>query len=355
MDVLITELGTWHDECLYTLCYSLHANGHRVVLAANAKTKSRLLEQGLQNVTDDIVTFNFSSSLAGMRELRRFRRYLLKGGFTHFHLNTAQGSLAWKLFLMPIPSRIKVTGTLHNIAKLSSSIGQRIITRRIDRYMLLSDILAPAYLATGCKVPYTVQYAVLADNSNHTSDTIMKPKDEIWLVVPGAVSFHRRDFSYLLQQNFPSDVRIIILGNINKEDGPAFRALVSELSEEQRSRYIFFESFVPNDVFDSYVRQCDALLPLVHPSNPELRKYVETKISGTYNLSVIHRKPMLCPESLRATGDMSDIALFYPDESLAEYLRTTTPSDISHNSANMFLSTKWTAEHQRQQAAELTS
>lgn len=350
MKVIVAEFGSWHDECLYSSCYMFSQLGHEVVLAANSRLRSRVATS-LSGVTSEQHYFDFGSSLAGLRELWRFRRFVLASGASMLHINTAQGSLAWKFFLLPLPRRIAISGVLHNVAKLRGSVGQKLITRRIDRYVLLSDLLVDAYRATGCRVPSVVSYAIFQPHSEAVDASVCKPAGERWLVVPGAVNYHRRDYETLLQLSLPEGVRVIILGNINREDGPDFRARLAALPAAAQAHFMLFDSFVPNATFEAYLQQCDYLLPLVHTACNGLGKYLTDKISGTYNLSVIYRRPMLCPLTLQPYGAMADVALFYDREdaaSLSALLREGQ-LDKKEAEADLFRSPKWTFAYQLQQ------
>lgn len=346
MKVIVVEFGNWHDECLYAPCLMFSKMGYEVVLAANSKLRGRVGE-ALSSITSEQHYFDFSTRLQDLTVLWRFRQFVIESGADALHINTAQGTLAWKFFLLPLPRRIKVSGVMHNIAKLRGSVGQKFITRRIDRYMLLSDLLIPAYQASGCKVPYVVDYAIFQAEGGVLDVSIQKPSDELWLVVPGAVNYHRRDYDALLELDLPAHVRIIILGNITKEDGLDFKARLEAMPADYQSHFVLFDKFVPNETFDAYMAQCDFLLPLVHTTRGGLGKYLTDKISGTYNLAVIHRKPMLCPQTLNGHGDMHDVALFYESEqaqSLSVMLKQELP-----DTSGLFRSPKWTIEYQLQQ------
>lgn len=346
MKVIVVEFGNWHDECLYSPCLMFSKMGYEVVLAANSKLRGRI-EQELQPVTVEQHYFDFGTRLVDLKVLWQFRKFVIESGADALHINTAQGTLAWKFFLLPLPRRIKVSGVMHNVAKLRSSSGQKFITRRIDRYMLLSDLLIPAYKASGCTVPYVVNYAIFRAQNGALDAHVQKPADELWLVVPGAVNYHRRDYEALLHLDLPSSVKIIILGNINKEDGLQFKAQLEAMPAAYQSHFVLFDKFVPNETFDAYMSQCDFLLPLVHTSRGGLGKYLTDKISGTYNLAVIHRKPMLCPQTLNGHGDMHDVALFYASEepeALSALLRLE-----KFDTRGLFQSEKWSERYQLQQ------
>lgn len=342
--ILITEFSAWHDECLYSTCLLLKAEGHQVTVALNEDLKTRI-GNSLDQVTDNIVYFPFKKGLKGGIALLRFWKYLLKGGFTHLYLNSAQGSVAWKFFLLPIPRRIKVTGTIHNLKKLTSSFGQKIITRRINGYVLLNDILSKRYQEV-CNKPFTAIYPVFYPT--YPIYKLEKPKDEVWITIPGAVSLSRRDYLSLLAPHakYAPHVKFIILGNKNKADGKLVYEKV--LQAGLRDNFIFFDKFVPEEDFYSYVTQSDYIMPLVHPCHKEYGKYLTEKISGTYNLAIAYRKPMLCPKEMESYEDFQDTSIFYHMEELQSSINSLSPISGSH----LFRLPKWRKEVQQARLAD---
>ena len=315
--VLLVEFNNWHDECLFTACSFLKAQGCEYSLVLNSRLKGRV---GKEIYGDAPVLF---LSFDGLRNLissfNKIRGMLKREGYTHLYLNTAQGSVAWKFFLSPIPRRIKVVGVIHNIAKLKGSFGQHLITRRIDRYLLLSDMLLEAYKES-CKKPVTVFYPI--DYPSYGSVEIAKPSGELWIAVPGEMSYMRRDYDAIINSAsaYGKNVKFIFLCNSHKADGDS---IVSRIREyDLAGNVILFDSFVDNTTFYSYIRECDYIMPLVHPSKEKYAKYVIEKISGTYNIAFAYKKIMLCPSEMAAYSDFSDTSLFYDERDLCGFVNS---------------------------------
>ena len=337
--ILITEFSAWHDECLYSTCLLMKAEGHHITVALNEDLKTRI-GTSLNDVTDEIIYYPFKKGIKGALALLHFWNDLLKGGFTHLYLNSAQGSVAWKFFLLPIPRRIKVIGTIHNLKKLTSSFGQKFITRRINGYVLLSDLLTQRYQEV-CNKPTAAIYPVFYPTFN--TFTLPKKRDEVWILIPGAVSLARRDYFSLLPTDvkYAPHIKFIILGNKNKADGKDIYNKVCQLGAQEN--FLFFDGFVPEEDFYSYVLQCDYIMPLVHPRRGEYAKYLTEKISGTYNLAIAYRKIMLCPNEMATYEDFHDTALFYSVNEIQSFINSLTPTD-NHT---FFNHPKWSVQEQQ--------
>ena len=103
---------------------------------------------------------------------------------------------------------------------------------------------------------------------------------------------------------------------------------------------------MPDEEFYSYVNLCDYVLPLVNPKDPVYSKYVTDKISGTYNLAIAFRKPMLCQRELEVYEDFKDTSFFYDNDQFAEFINHLTPNpDVS----KLYQLKKWTLKEQEQQ------
>lgn len=337
--VVITELNPYHDECIYSQCLMLKKMGVEVVVIGNCRAEKRI-RISLAGVADELIFLPFGSGWNGMKSIFRFYRMMKSMGQIHLHFNTAQGNVAWKLFLLPFPKRISVTGVIHNVKKLKKSFGQKIITRQIKRYMLLSDLLLPAYKEACPRSSVTV-YPIFYPK--HKTQPLDKPKGEIWIVIPGGVSYGRRDYDLLLsnETGYPRNVKFILLGNINRADGQV--VLEKIRSRGLDSSFVVFNEYVPDDTFYSYVEASDYMMPLVHPDNSKYTKYVRDKISGTYDLAIAYRKPMLCPKEMKQYEDFADTALFYDKENIASFFKTLPITNINKG---LFKLEKWTLEYQ---------
>lgn len=350
MKILIVEFYTWHDECLLTTCKLLEDNGIEVSLALNQDLEERTAPVLTGVASGGIRYFPFRKGVRGYAALFQLHQHIRKGRFTHVYLNTASGSEAWKFFILPLPKQVKAVGTLHNIVKLSSSIGQKIITRSLHGYVLLSDILQPFYRQC-CTLPSVSVYPII--HPHLEQQDIRKNDGEIWIAIPGAVALSRRDYITLVEAGkrtpYAPHIKFIILGNICKADGHEVRGAIKAAGME--SNFVFFDRYVAGNLFYSYIQKSDYLMPLVHPSKKEYAKYLSEKISGTYNQAYAYKKPMLCPEEMSVHEDFKDSSLFYDINRLAEYVNNLQPPLGS----SFFHLPKWEEQQQAQRLVDFLS
>ncbi len=317
-EVLVIEMLSWHDECLYSVCSLLKSNGYSVLLIADLKLQNK--QTSLSPVVDEFKFLDFHSGLNTFKSIVEVNKVISKRKIRNVYFNTAQGNPIWKFFLIPFSKNINFVGTLHNISKLDNSFSQRFITKKIKRYVLLSEILLPAYEKV-CKKPVSVFYPIIYPIISNVE--FSKPEGEIWIVIPGSVDYRRRDYSILFSGNnlsYEKNIKFIVLGNRSKSDGDKVFMMVKEMQLDDN--FIFFDSFVDDVVFQTYIKMADYILPLVHPDVSPLDCYVSTKISGTYNLAYAYKKPMLCEQSLSKYKEFVDSSFFYSTENFVGFINS---------------------------------
>ena len=197
-----------------------------------------------------------------------------------------------------------------------------------------------------CRKPSVAIYPIFYPAFN-TFELTKKP-GEVWIVIPGAVSLGRRDYLTLLRPDVPyaSHIKFIILGNKNKADGQLIHKEVNKAGFQ--SNFIFFDGFVPEEEFYSYVLQCDYIMPLIHPGRGEYDKYVSEKISGTYNLATAYRKIMLCPKDMETYEDFRDSSLFYDSDDIQSFVNSLKPM----GSDTFYQLSKWEQQEQQKRMKE---
>lgn len=348
-NVIIVELNPYHDECLYSQCLMVKRMDSEINLTVIVNQKAReRIEDTLKTEVDKLIFLPFGSGWQGFVSIIKLYRLVMRTKNLHLHFNTAQGNVAWKLFLLPFPRRIEITGVIHNIQKLGKSMGQKIISRRIDRYMVLSDILLP-YYKVACSKPCVSVYPVFYPK--RVISPLTKPVGETWVVIPGAIAYERRDYDALFleeNKNYPPGLKFILLGNINCADGAS--VLENIHRHHMEKSFVIFEEYVPNELFYAYVEACDYIMPLIHPDIPRYAKYLENKISGTYNLAIAYRKVMLCPKEMQEQEDFLDTALFYDKKRIRSFFNNL---NADRQEKKLFALEKWTLEYQTRQMKRL--
>lgn len=302
--VLLVELFAYHHECLYPQIRFLKDAGVDLTLVANQKLKKAI----------DALELDFEVTYFDFNKLSSFfalRSFIIKNKFEIVILNTIQGSAALKFSLLPLPKWVKVVGTLHDTSKLETSVGQRMISKKYNRFYTLSKyIQTPPMekmrLETTCFNPcYFKEYQLV--NLNKGS--------EIWISIPGSVSWSRRDYDFLVEiaqhNDLNKNVKFIILGNINSQDGIILSEKIKELGIADH--FILFDHFVADELFHSYLKSSDYLLPLIHPDTPSAKQYLTNKISGVYPLSLGYQKTMICHEMFSTVNNFDYPSVYYHD------------------------------------------
>lgn len=316
--VALIEFSASHTECLYSQIMFLKVAGYQVTLLCDKKVEQIVHDFGREI---NIHLFDFEKLIS----LIRVRSFLVRNEINMVILNTAQGSVPLKFSMLFFPPRIRFYGIIHNLYKLETSLGQRIISRKISSYFVLSKY---QYL-------HIHEYKYLSFSYFNPSffpvykNPEKKPNekgDEIWVVIPGALEYKRRDYIYLIifLKSYPIEkLKFILLGNSLKNDGVAFTNMIK--AHQLERFFIYFDRFVPNNLFHFYLQHADYLLPLIHPEIEGADNYTQYKISGIFPLSFAYHVPLLCHDIFRSIEGFEYPAFFYADKNKLYDILTHKP------------------------------
>lgn len=334
MRIALIEFNTWHGECLEPQLKYLKASGCEVTLICPKKTLSAVSAAALSGVR-----YVECPEKKGIRNILAARNALANGHIDVAILNTAQGSEATKLMLLPLQCKTKFIGTIHNLRKLTQSTGQKIINWRIGGYYVISRHLLPQLERLTSK---PTQYFSPLDKSKGpiSAPTQERAAGERWLAIPGSIEFKRRSYAKLIDMVMSplfKNVRFVLLCNAQKGDGPQFLQKVRQilfLKEVHRlgleGRFITFDGFVPSATFDAYMRECDYILALIDKDTPNAADYKTAKTSGSFSLAASYGKPLLCDSYLTDIEKFDPPHIFYhSDEELAEIINSGRQPEAS--------------------------
>ncbi len=304
--IALIEFKTYHTECLYSQILFLQEGGYQITLICDKKVE-KVISDFNRDIT--IISFDFSK----FTSLLKVRSLLIKNNIQKVVLNTAQGNAALKFMMLHYPRWMHFFGIIHNTGKLDTSIGQKLISRKTDSYFVLSKY---QYRHTQERKDLSFTYFNPSFFPEYNSDNIADEKgDKIWIVIPGALEYKRRDYNFLfdfLEKYKEDKLNFILLGNGSRNDGPA---IINKIKELKLERYFtFFNYFIPNNIFHSYLKKADCLFPLIHPETEGASSYRKNKISGMFPLSLTYNVPLLCHEIFRGVEDFDYPALFYNDK-----------------------------------------
>jgi len=321
--VALLELYASHVETIYSQIRFLQQGGYKITLIIS-RAHTALADQVDKDIDVIFTECHNKEGLALWKDLWQIRRHILDCGAATVILNTAHSNPVRNLCLLPFPRRMFFAGTLHGVNKLNRSVTQRIISRRIPNYFLLSDYMHRKALS----VPHAgLRFAVYYPIFHPEFQPVPideKPAGQIWICIPGHVEFKRRDYTSLIEAfaalESKPDVRFIVLGNGSHShgNGPELRRMISERGLTAYFR--FFDGFVSEEEFHTYVQASDVVMPLTHPLNADLMKYAEDQISGSFNLAFAYKKPLLMHRFYERYPDFAGNSLFYDMDGLSVFL-----------------------------------
>lgn len=340
--IALVEMGGSHDECLYAQIRYLKADGHFVSLICNGSLKSNVdYFDGL----DEIHLIELRSGLKQWIDLLRIRKILVKGKFDRIVFNTAQGNVLKNLFLLPMPKRALRFGVIHNLRKLGKSHSQKVITRNLNAYFVLSDYLIDRVdpvvrQSVSLHSLYTVFYP------NYPEVNVEKAANEIWICIPGQVERSRRDYDSLFDSierfGVNEKLKFVLLGRSEHADGDGqyVKKRIAELGVQDQ--FMIWDSFIETELFYSILKHSDYVLPLIHPNHESYSLY-EYQISGAFNLAFGYKKPLLMENSFADYADFKTNAIMYFVPTMMEQInQLSIPQDDRY-----YQEEKWAFESQK--------
>ncbi len=341
MKIALIETGTSHDECLYAQVLFLKKAGHHVSLICNETLKSCI--KGY-DIADEILFFPFSKNTWGLAF--RFRKFLLKNKFNKVIFNTAQTSFVKKLSVLPFPAKIEFIGTMHYVNKLlKPTLGQQMINAFIKKYYVLNDYLLikiPTEIRSKTEAYYPIYFPMYENIS------LKKASDEIWITIPGKFEFSRRNYKLLFEQlqkqALSPNIKLIFLGRIY-QNSEEYEFIQSQIKYSNIvDSCIFFEEFIPVELFHSYIKLSDYILPLV-----SFETYTHS-ISGAFNLAFAYQKPLISEKAFVCYSDFAENSIFYVHNNLVETINSTI-KEQSHK--KYYQSDKWDFEYLQKKYLQL--
>jgi organic radical activating enzyme len=120
--------------------------------------------------------------------------------------------------------------------------------------------------------------------------------------------------------------RFILLGRSNTEEGNQIKSLINE--KQLNCRFIVFDGFVPDTIFNDYLFSSDIIMPLIHPNIKGFANYLKNKITGTMNIAYAFEKPMLYHQDLHLLPEFSNHGIPYEAATLFEKLNALAEGTI---------------------------
>ena len=348
MKVALIELNTIHEECLYTQAKFLKDSGFEVTLIIHPKLKKQIVEY--ENLIDNTVLFNFASSELFIRKVFSFFRlykFIVKNNYKRVIFNTASSKLEIIFLSLFLPSRIKKIGTIHNLKKLNNSFSQKMISKKLKKYFVINDFLLDTVKIKDPTIILSSYYPIYFP---YKEVKIENSKDDYcWICIPGEINYDRRDYRLVLEvaKRIKKQLKIkfLILGKLdfNKKDSQIFLKDVKENNLQEK--FIFFDYFIENSIFHSYVKKSDFIM---FPNTMRNDNYLKYKISGAFNLAFSYKKPLICHNKLKIIPDLNLNSLFYNNgDDLVSLIENIDKKKEFIKTSYSYSSEKWNYNEQR--------
>lgn len=261
-------------------------------------------------------------------------------------INTAQGGHIRNLCLTA-PKGIEFIGIIHTIRKFQGSFTQKMIHRKIRKYLVLSDFLLEKITPPkGIRVQsfYPLEY-------ERFNLELEKDSQETWITIVGGVESRRKDlegFAAMVQSVQDRKLKFIFLGKSdeNKEEVINFKQKMKEI--DLLDQFVFFDDFIAPDLFDAYLSRTDFLCPLIHPETPSAEQYISNQISGAFNLAYSYRIPLLIHQEYESVEDLKRSAFFYKPDTFQQTL-VNAIACRSEKIREIESVKKWNKDFQREQ------
>lgn len=308
LKVALVEIGGSHEECLLSQMIALKSAGAQITLICTAEVQNR--NPHFAAYIDAVMLVGFTGkAISDLKLMVGVNQFLKENGFSKVILNTAQGGHIRNLCLTA-QKQIEFIGIIHTVRKFQGSFTQKIINRKVKKYLVLSDfLLEKIHPPKNIRVEsfYPLEYP-------HFDLLLDKPDDATWITIVGGVENRRKDLSGFVEmiRHMRNDrLRFIFLGKSDprKPEVAEFREKLEKAGKPEQ--FTFFDDFIAPDVFDAYLSRTDFLCPLIHPGTESAGQYISNQISGAFNLAYSYHIPLLIHNAYRDIEDLRLSSFFY--------------------------------------------
>lgn len=313
--IAIVEVGGSHDECILTQLSALKKGGKEVVLICTEDVAKRNMHFADYIVSTVLIETKGKSKGA---QAKAIWRSIKSANVAKVVFNTAQGGVIRNVCLKALFSKVEFIGIIHTTRKFEGSFTQKIINRKIKKYLLLSQFLHDKILAPkGIKTDYFYPIAYPQQN-NFSDDT------HVIVAILGGVEQRRKDldgFIQMVQQISVKDVEFVFLGKSDPQldDVKKFRVKLKDGGLTDKVK--LYDHFVSQKDFDALLSKASFILPLVHPNTPSADQYFKNQISGATNVAFGYNIPLLIHEGYHHVHEMNAGSFYYNLENFDAILK----------------------------------
>lgn len=342
----LVEIGDSHDECLLSQMHALSERGVKILLCTTQKIVDR--NPLFVNYVDSLLVVDMNQEKSKQkREISRIWNKIKAEKCSKVVLNTAQGNMIRYLCWKALFSKIEFVGILHTTRKLKGSFTQKMISKKVKKYLFLSE-----YLLSTLEIPKELNVDYFYPLRFNREDRSFK-KTGLQIAIIGGVENRRKDLDGFVEMAGAvkdQNIDFVFVGksDLEKRDVHVFLNKI-EKKELQNIRY--FTRFVSQDEFDIFVSQSDLILPMIHPDTPSADQYFKNQISGAMTVSFAYKIPMLVHREFKHISEMKPAGFYYEPQKFAEALNSCLDK-IEQKRKEMRDHQKYSVEYQENRYAD---
>ena len=320
--IALIEIGGSHDECLLSQMHAIKSTGRKILLITSPQVVQRNPEF-MEYLDDRLLVDMSGSSSERAKEVSRIWKKVKASKCEKVVLNTAEGNLVRSLSLKALFSKIQFIGIVHSTRKFENSFTQKIINKKIKKYLMLSENLVNSITPpSGVRVNYF--YPIRYSTQKTTAEKTGHAKDHRkTVVIIGGVENRRKDLSgflTLVESIKRDELKFIFLGKSDEklDDVQEFQR---EIEERKVSDLLkTYDHFVSQEEFDAQVQNADLIMPIVHPNTKSAEEYFKSRMSGAMSVSFGYKVPMLIHEGYEQINEMKAASFYYNFENFETVL-----------------------------------
>lgn len=310
MNIALIEFNKFHDECLFSQLSFIRTRPQtKVFLIYNHNLKRRI---GFWDQLDGSLSVSSNQWVVGHLRILNF---LNKNNVDTVIFNSLHYKQISAFLNFSSSKKRKHFGIVHDLKDLESK-QTKMILEKISGYFVLNDYLLENVNRYGIeKAKFQSFYPIYFEEL--VTKTLIKDEEEIWVAIPGLLESSRRDYKRLVDsirsQGLSTNIKILFLGSSlpHFEESVVIRKDLEEL--DSHKQFVFWDDFVDNDTFQSYLLKSDYLLPLIHNQSASGSRYRE-KITGLFNLAFGYGIRLVLDNFFREFEDFRSTAVFYSQE-----------------------------------------
>jgi len=318
--VIIVEFYNSHSEVLYSTVEFFNKSGYEVHIWLNDIQK-------YNSELTPYVTLNYHKSnthISRIFFILRLISYIRKNDIGLVFINTADGLQVRNFCIASLLFKYEVSGILHIADRLLSSTTQKIISRKLKKYFVLSHYILKNIKAINISgLKFGVFYPL---KINYKSRGKKKSDDKFVISIPGEISPYRKSYFGLIEilrkhkDELPVNVKFELLGTVRIDEG---KAVIEKIYEYGLNDYfILYNKFIPDEKYYEQCELADIIMPLIHPDVDNFENYLKYQITGAYDIAYIFKKPLIMHSSFKIIDDFNGFTVYYDEDNLIEILNT---------------------------------